>query len=633
MFREKQKILSILFLFIPGSLVPYTIYGQGLQQVVLQIENETFTDQTFFLFAEGGKIGSDVYDALKLSSLSSTFGEIYSQDTASTNLSIHTLPDKLEEVLKIPVFIRSTISDTFKVTVPKFENIQSNWTISLVNLNTNDTLSLNKTVSVDVIHSGAFQSGVLTIQHFTVIIDPGIVTQESSITGTAGKNGWRFLGSPFSNISFARLLDSVWTQGAISSDDPTGTPNIFTWSESAQTFEAVSDLDAVPDTGMGFITFMYEDDDPSNPGVDGGWPKSFHTSGVAGFGSVNFPVAYTSGADTSLNGFNLVANPYPFSIDWNASSGWSRSNVQDAVWIWDPNANSGNGDYLEHALGVGDPINVIAPNQAFWVRAKNANPQLIADESVKVSGGSFLKSYNPIPSLKLKVRSKESDFEDALYLSFREYELEPTQSFDMAKLSPLSQNYLSVYAFSEGEKLAIKNLPNDFTRLEIPILLDHSMAGEFTLTLEGLNFDYEYTEIQIFDEVHNHLIEIDALNDEYPFYSDSGAYAFTLMLEKGVSTSNDIEAGVPARTQLFQNYPNPFNPETTINYHVPLQSSVRLEVFDMLGRKVASLVNNERQSAGRYSVRFNASKLSGGVYIYRLQVGNNILSKKFTLVK
>lgn len=93
-----------------------------------------------------------------------------------------------------------------------------------------------------------------------------------------------------------------------------------------------------------------------------------------------------------------------------------------------------------------------------------------------------------------------------------------------------------------------------------------------------------------------------------------------------------INAGVPANFTLMQNYPNPFNPSTTIRYSIPAGGNVALKVFDILGREVASLVN-KYQPAGTYSVEFNASKLSSGIYFYTLQSGKNLLTKKLSLVK
>lgn len=94
----------------------------------------------------------------------------------------------------------------------------------------------------------------------------------------------------------------------------------------------------------------------------------------------------------------------------------------------------------------------------------------------------------------------------------------------------------------------------------------------------------------------------------------------------------EVNAGAPTRFALEQNYPNPFNPSTTIAYQLPVASDVKLEVFDMLGKKVATLVN-ARQEAGAHLVNFNAAALSSGMYFYRLQAGAFVETKKMTLVK
>jgi Secretion system C-terminal sorting domain len=83
---------------------------------------------------------------------------------------------------------------------------------------------------------------------------------------------------------------------------------------------------------------------------------------------------------------------------------------------------------------------------------------------------------------------------------------------------------------------------------------------------------------------------------------------------------------------LEQNYPNPFNPSTEIRYQVSGVSDVRLEVFDMLGRKVSTLVN-ERQATGSYQASFNAAGLASGIYFYKLQAGSFSETKKMMLVK
>jgi endo-1,4-beta-xylanase len=96
----------------------------------------------------------------------------------------------------------------------------------------------------------------------------------------------------------------------------------------------------------------------------------------------------------------------------------------------------------------------------------------------------------------------------------------------------------------------------------------------------------------------------------------------------GVKTTESI----PTNYELLQNYPNPFNPVTKIKYSIIKEGIVTLEVFDILGRKVQTLIN-EHQTPGKYSVDFNASKLASGVYIYHLRAGDFNAAKKLLLLK
>ncbi|SMO78950.1 CotH kinase family protein [Gracilimonas mengyeensis] len=102
--------------------------------------------------------------------------------------------------------------------------------------------------------------------------------------------------------------------------------------------------------------------------------------------------------------------------------------------------------------------------------------------------------------------------------------------------------------------------------------------------------------------------------------------------ENRIATSSEEELALPSAIALEQNYPNPFNPNTNITYHLKENSLVSLDVFDVLGRKVATLVNG-RQSAGTHHASFDAGNLASGVYMYRLQAGETVLIKKMLLAK
>ena len=95
---------------------------------------------------------------------------------------------------------------------------------------------------------------------------------------------------------------------------------------------------------------------------------------------------------------------------------------------------------------------------------------------------------------------------------------------------------------------------------------------------------------------------------------------------------SNISTIVPDKYSLSQNYPNPFNPETNINFDIPKNSLVKIEVYDMAGKKVSELVNEEL-IAGKYKVTFNASTLSSGTYFYRITAGSFVDSRKMVVVK
>jgi len=100
-----------------------------------------------------------------------------------------------------------------------------------------------------------------------------------------------------------------------------------------------------------------------------------------------------------------------------------------------------------------------------------------------------------------------------------------------------------------------------------------------------------------------------------------------------VPVSNELIDDVPKEFGLSQNYPNPFNPSTTINYAVPKVSDISIDVYNILGKKVSSLIN-QRKTAGNHTVQFQATNLASGVYFYVLKANGKVIkSQKMLLIK
>jgi hypothetical protein len=105
-----------------------------------------------------------------------------------------------------------------------------------------------------------------------------------------------------------------------------------------------------------------------------------------------------------------------------------------------------------------------------------------------------------------------------------------------------------------------------------------------------------------------------------------------LSISTVTTVSTEQETWLPTEITLHQNFPNPFNPSTTISFSLPAAQPVTLSIYDVMGRRIAQLVN-EQKSAGTHTVQFDASGLASGMYFYRLETPNNQLMRKMMLIK
>ena len=256
--------------------------------------------------------------------------------------------------------------------------------------------------------------------------------------------------------------------------------------------------------------------------------------------------------------------------------------------------------------------------------------------------------------------------ESEAFLSFRHDGKWGADKRDAYKLQPLdAKPYLSM-AFEEGGKqYEILNLPDSLVEeVQLPLTLSalsldttgsanrlKSAGGTITLTWpeiknipEGWNitlFDHStQTEINLQEE-NSYTYQLEdsgkkvkakARNGESPVMGPTVASKGNSALEIRITPTSESGNQAPKRVTLHQNYPNPFNPSTNIEFGLPANSNVRLEVYDLLGKRVATLENSVLE-AGWHTYHFDASHLASGMYFYRLSTNQRTVVKKLTLVK
>ncbi len=187
--------------------------------------------------------------------------------------------------------------------------------------------------------------------------------------------------------------------------------------------------------------------------------------------------------------------------------------------------------------------------------------------------------------------------------------------------------------------------------------LDAYQALIYTIANHGavLGKDKEDVQLILEDDIalkedvaiaDNTLLTIEAPDGNVTISSESGTVTIGGQWSGGgsakITGDDDVDGFVspdleevdtrPGRFHLSQNYPNPFNPETVFRYELPVESEVVFEVYDILGRRVAVLVN-ERKSAGSHQATWDASNMASGTYIYRLQAGDFVQSRQMLLIK
>ena len=369
--------------------------------------------------------------------------------------------------------------------------------------------------------------------------------------------------------------------------------------------------------------------------------KTVDAAGVVNNGSLSITL-YNNNQPYTL-GFNLVGNPYPSPINWGAASGWTKTNIDNALYYFQAGSTDQyTGTYSTYINGIssdGLATNIIPSMQGFFVHVSNGSfpvtGTLGITNSVRTNDltHAFLKSVRTDTLPLLRITAGFADNGTPSDPAVIYFDTLATQLFDknLDALKLMNTDILvpNLYAMTpDSQRLSISAIPIPVDSIR-SIPLGIKTAKDGWITFKAVDMKQMPTEryIYLVDSVAGMNQDL-KLNPQYRIFLKAGEYDNRFSLAFSLTVLNSI----PKEFSLFQNYPNPFNPRTTIKYSIPQKSVVTITVYDILGKEVSKLVNEEKLS-GTYEVQFDGSKLSSGVYFYRLHAGSFLKTKKLVLLK
>lgn len=537
-------------------------------------------------------------------------------------------------------------------------------------------------------------TGTLTLTNGTLTIPSGYSLLATTITKISGNlnmerqiatpKGWRMISSP-TTTTFSDLFDGNFvTQGFTGSTYPDKQPNLL-WFDETQvgtTNMAWRQPNSLSDNivaGRGYFYYVF-----NGAGISGTsdyYPDVLPmTLGATGLpnpmteGEFTYTVTYNAKTITSqpdpntfldLNtddsGWNLIGNPTTATLDWDAESGWTKTNLDNTIYIWDPQA--GDFKYWNGSAGtLGDGL--IPPFQAFWVKTNNASCALSFTGEVQTTGGTFYKSQQSglFPELNIPLRLSADTLQSTIYVSVNENGVRGADPYDAYRLEPMNEAYLQFFTLSSPQHLmplVINNLPYEFeNEVRIPLFVGgfkngNPISGTYTLewTLpenwpSDLNItlmDNELDQAIPMTGTDSHTFtyrseKLSTILPEQPYMPERVvrptarsarlksdlAETFTIVISRKESTDDPVYS--PPTVQLLPVFPNPVSETAVIRFTLPEKSAILMQVFDLYGRRI-EIIDTKEYNAGIHTISWDTGKLGIGTYVIRLQDKSSVTSQ------
>ncbi|MEI6765543.1 MAG: T9SS type A sorting domain-containing protein [Bacteroidota bacterium] len=316
-------------------------------------------------------------------------------------------------------------------------------------------------------------------------------------------------------------------------------------------------------------------------------------SGMPNTGTFTIPLTRTVSLPVSKQGWNLVGNPYPSAIDWDAISGWSKNNVANAIYIY----NQGYSNYSTYINGIGtnQGSRYIAPGQGFYVVCTNPSGNLTMNNKVRTGNSSiFLKSAVEQDYIRLTV--SDATHSDEAVIRFDQMATPGFDSdFDAYKILAENNPQLWTSNKNNGDAMyAVNSLGDVFSSPDVDVAFIPALTGTYTIAASEFENLAAQTGIYLEDKKTNTLIDL-VETPEYTYNAEAGDDVNRFV----VHFKNAAVTGIPAIVKVsdITLYPNPNKGNFTLSFGENVPDATTVEVYDIVGQKVLSTNYNNAGTA------------------------------------
>jgi hypothetical protein len=444
-------------------------------------------------------------------------------------------------------------------------------------------------LSGNLINSGTLQIQSNSSGNIGSFIDNGTILGTMKLQRFISQNKWHYVSIPISTA------DASTFRGAA----------LYTYSEPTGAWSPIS---------SGSLSRMV--------GYDVYFPntgnKTIIFNGTFNTGSISLGLTYNS---LQGQGYNLVGNPYPSTIDWDAPSGWTRTNVNSAIYIWNPSTAKAETYVLGGGTGVDGGSRYIPPTQGFFVIC-TANTTLGMNNNIRATTNRELRENYTTNEIRLKITGRNNSSESLI-----RFNQEATErfdgEFDAYKFFSLIPSDPQIYTTNEENiQFSINSIPSSTSIRSIPL---HAYIGEdfgYALDWDLSKLD-EQMDLYLEDLFTSEVVNMRELSHyEFDAKKSDNRERFIIHLVPFGELYNKTNSLVTDE----QNESLVYSSAKDI-YVIPSENTTKasVQVYNLFGKEI---VNTQINTAGLAKV---ASALKSGVYIVRLQSENSYQTTKVSI--